>query len=338
MYSDSEPFSSEAAGRPDHGSPNAQSPSPVENASQRQDRTQWYWSPEHRDYIQYRGNELLLYREYQRSGYTTDTKSSESAEPPKAEDFYRGGSSSSRTSYGEFTTGQAPRQSRPDFGTFGRDLEARFHALRSPSQSEAAYGESRSTILDSTSLTESRPARSFDAPPDSRFRMVDKPKRFFSVGRIFKAVWFEPGGSDTVSRRADSEYTQECRPFHGERPYARFRWFIVVRKRLHHSLCFSITSSGGKASTQTGRGRSKDFVVLYSSSVVEPPDPSPEEGIVRKPIAVIIEDGQQFISPFARLDCGRIYTVEDNLQVMKIGRVLPESLPDLEAYFRESVE
>ena len=55
MYSDSEPFSSEAAGRPDHGSPNAQSPSPVENASQRQDRTQWYWSPEHRDYIQYRG-------------------------------------------------------------------------------------------------------------------------------------------------------------------------------------------------------------------------------------------------------------------------------------------
>lgn len=168
--------------------------------------------------------------------------------------------------------------------------------------------------------------------------MIDKPKRFFSVGRIFKTAWFEPGGQDAVSRRADLDYTKECLAFHGEKPYARFRWFIVVRKRLHHSLCFSITSSSVKGQTPTSRGRPRDFVVLYSASVVEPPVPFPEEGIVRKPIAVIIEDGEQFISPFARLDCGRIYTVEDNLKVMKIGRVQPDSLPDLEAYFKESVE
>ena len=43
-------------------------------------------------------------------------------------------------------------------------------------------------------------------------------------------------------------------------------------------------------------------------------------------MAVIIEDGEQYISPFARLDCGRIYTVEDNLKVMKIGRVHPDFL------------
>ena len=77
--------------------------------------------------------------------------------------------------------------------------------------------------------------------------------------------------------------------------------------------------------------------MLYSCAI-EPPAPFPEEGIVRPPIAVIIEDGEQFISPLARLDCGRVYTVEDNLKVMKIGRVQPESLPKLEEYFRESVD
>ena len=169
------------------------------------------------------------------------------------------------------------------------------------------------------------------------FRIVDKPKRFFSVGRIFKTVWFEPGGHDSTTRRADLEYTQECPEFHGEKPYAKFRWFIVVRKRLHHSLCFSITSYGGTSTAQTSRGRPKDFVVLYSCAI-EPPAPFPEEGIVRPPIAVIIEDGEQFISPLARLDCGRIYTVEDNLKIMKIGRVQPESLLKLEEYFRESVD
>jgi hypothetical protein len=110
----------------------------------------------------------------------------------------------------------------------------------------------------------------------------------------------------------------------------------VVRKRLHHSLCFSITTFGGKGATKASRGRARDFVVLYPAGV-EAPEPFPEENIDRKPLAVIIEEGQQYISPVARVDCGRIYTVEDNLKVMKIGRVHPDSLGDLEQYYKESV-
>ncbi|KAJ2906010.1 hypothetical protein MKZ38_003493 [Zalerion maritima] len=183
----------------------------------------------------------------------------------------------------------------------------------------------------------SRPrGNAFEQPLDDKFTYVDKPKRFFSVGRIFKTAWFEPGGQgQDVACRTDMEYTRACPAFHGERPFAKFRWFVVVRKRLHHSLCFSITTFGGKGATKTSRGRPQDFIVLHAASVPAPA-PDPEEKISRDPIGVIIEDGEQNISPFARLDCGRLYTVEDNLRVMKVGRVHPEHLQKLEHYFQES--
>jgi hypothetical protein len=170
------------------------------------------------------------------------------------------------------------------------------------------------------------------------FRVVEKPKRFYAIGRIFKTVWFEPSPQQGPSTAdPDVDWTAACPAFHEEKPFAKFRWFVVVRKRLHHSLCFAITTFGGKGATKASRGRARDFVVLYPHGI-EPPEPWPEEGIDRDPLAVIIEEGQQFLSPAARVDCGRIYTVEDNLRVMKIGRIHPDSLANLEECYKESVD
>ncbi|KAK1758330.1 hypothetical protein QBC47DRAFT_137444 [Echria macrotheca] len=173
---------------------------------------------------------------------------------------------------------------------------------------------------------------------DPEFDVIRQPRRFFCHGRIFKAVWFEPYGADAPARRADLDWTDECKPFYDTKPMAKFRWFVVVRRRLNHSLCFSITTFGGPGSAaKSRRGRAVDFVVLHRSSTL-PPEPYPEEEITRAPLSVIIEEGEQYISPWARLDCGRIYTVEHNLKVMKIGRIHPDSLDLLEDYFRKSVE
>jgi hypothetical protein len=170
------------------------------------------------------------------------------------------------------------------------------------------------------------------------FQVVAKPKRFFCVGRIFKTVWFEPSGSNLPKLQPDAEsWMDACPGFHGEKPIARYRWFIVARRRLHYSLCFSITTFGGAAArSKTGAGRPSDYVVLHRYNV-QPAAPYPEEGIKKHPIAVIIEDEEQNIAPTARLDCGRIYTVQDSLRVLKIGRVHPSSLSLLETYFKESV-
>lgn len=174
---------------------------------------------------------------------------------------------------------------------------------------------------------------------DHRFSVIAKPKRFFSVGRIFKVAWFEPRGQDTpVRRSSDSgpDWAAECPAFYGETPVAKFRWFVIVRRRLHHSLCFSITAYNRAAPNKTPRGRDLDYTVLYSSSV-DPARPYDEENITREPIAVIIEEGETYIAPIARLDLGRIYTVEDNLKIMKVGRVHPSSLDSLEEYYQDSV-
>jgi len=76
--------------------------------------------------------------------------------------------------------------------------------------------------------------------------------------------------------------------------------------------------------------------VLHSSNI-EPSEPFEVEGITKDPIGVIIEAGDESISPWARLDCGRVYTVEDSLRVMKIGRVHTGSLGLLEEYFKMAV-
>ncbi|KAK3939338.1 hypothetical protein QBC46DRAFT_364913 [Diplogelasinospora grovesii] len=157
---------------------------------------------------------------------------------------------------------------------------------------------------------------------------LDKLKRFFSIRRVFQTVWFEPGGEDKTPQRSDISWTRDCPAFHDQKPYAKYRFFVVLRKRLHYTLCFSITTAENRTGRPEAHGRLKDSVVLYSSKL-EPPRPAPVEGIKRKPIGIILEDDNTAITPFTRLNCGRIFT--------KIGRVHPDFIGLLEEYYKEAV-
>ncbi|KAJ4298419.1 hypothetical protein N0V88_003449 [Collariella sp. IMI 366227] len=162
-----------------------------------------------------------------------------------------------------------------------------------------------------------------DEPLDERhyraFSVILKPKRFFCFGRIFKTIWFDASSSS-------------------ETPVARYRWFVVVRRRAQRSLCFNITTYKvqGSSGTRAPCGMRSDYVVLHSANI-EPPRPYEAEGITKDPIAIIIEGREQFVAPVARLDCGRVFTVEDSMKVMKVGRVHPGSIGLLEEYYTECV-
>ncbi|KAL1842812.1 hypothetical protein VTJ49DRAFT_4141 [Mycothermus thermophilus] len=189
-------------------------------------------------------------------------------------------------------------------------------------------------------------AHAWDEPLGDDFQIVAKPKRFFTPGRIFKTVWFEPSPTTNTTTNSKPQpqpqtWTSQCPAFHGAKPLARFRWFVVVRRRPHYSLCFSITTAAASVAAATyntanGITRTSDYVVLHNANV-EPACPLPAENITHRPLAVIIEDSRQFIAPIARLDCGRVYTVEDHLPVAKIGRVHREYLDQLEEYYKQSV-
>ncbi|KHE83041.1 hypothetical protein GE21DRAFT_553 [Neurospora crassa] len=173
--------------------------------------------------------------------------------------------------------------------------------------------------------------------PIPQYLKIDKPRRFFTKGRIFKTVWFEPFGDYSASlcaRPAALACPESCPNYSKEKPYEHFRWFVVIRKQLHHSLCFAIVNGGAKSMAKN-RARGEHLAVLYSTSV-PPAEPDKEEGIVFGPLAVILEEGKQNISPLARLDCSRVFTVEDDLKVMKIGRVHPDFHGKLDEYYYEA--
>jgi len=180
-----------------------------------------------------------------------------------------------------------------------------------------------------------RPA--YEEPLGPEFSTIAKAKRFFCTGRIFATVWFEPSTEDVVQQQPKPRmWSSDCPAFHGQRPVAKIRWFVVVKRRLYHSLCFTVTTYAGKGASRTSRSRAGDHAVLFRANV-QPEPPYDDEDITRDPIAIIIEDAEYYISPIARLDCGRIYTVEDNLKVAKVGRVHPNSLSSLEQYYRDIV-
>lgn len=289
---------------------------------------QWEWDEDAKDYIYIDNGRKLLYTAYQRSRGDRAASELKSPTPQPKSPNTAPAEKPPPVSYPASLNSEA--ESWEDLGKASEVPEKEAQNIRSPRNVAAEPVPKALSPLPSKK-------RAFEVPLDERFKKVEKPKRFFSVGRIFKTVWFEPRGSETPVRRSDLEWSDSCTtPFHGKKPLAKFRWFVVVRKRLNHSLCFSITTFAGPGTARSRRGRAVDFVVLHSSDI-EPPKPYDEEGIVRNPIGVIIEEDEQYISPLARLDCSRLYTVEDDLEVMKIGRVNTESLVHLEEYYKECV-
>ncbi|KAG4429881.1 hypothetical protein IFR05_014638 [Cadophora sp. M221] len=166
---------------------------------------------------------------------------------------------------------------------------------------------------------------------DSRFTIADKPSRFFNVGRVFKTLWVEPAGA-TNSSIHQPGYNSVG---YGQFSYSKVRRFVVIRKRLHSCLCLAIHTYGGQGALKSDV-RSQDHAVVYSSREAEP-KPLPYENITTSGFAVVLEEPGETIAPMSRIDFGKIYTVEHNLKILRVGRVHPGHLPRLEEVFIEAL-
>ncbi|KAG4429996.1 hypothetical protein IFR05_014521 [Cadophora sp. M221] len=166
---------------------------------------------------------------------------------------------------------------------------------------------------------------------DSRFTIADKPSRFFNVGRVFKTLWVEPAGA-TNSSIHQPGYNSVG---YGQFSYSKVRRFVVIRKRLHSCLCLAIHTYGGQGALKSDV-RSQDHAVVYSSREAEP-KPLPYENITTGGFAVVLEEPGETIAPMSRIDFGKIYTVEHNLKILRVGRVHPGHLPRLEEVFIEAL-
>jgi len=164
---------------------------------------------------------------------------------------------------------------------------------------------------------------------DSRYTVRDQPSRYFQIGKIFKTLWTEPAGGTATD--LDKGYYRSVG--FGQRSFTKIRRFIVIRKRLHSSLCLPISTYGGQGAAKRDV-RAEDHAIVYPT---DDPEPDSDENLSKEPFGIIIEEPGETIDPKSRIDFGKVYTVEHNLKVMNVGRIHSADKNRLLRYFNESM-
>lgn len=118
--------------------------------------------------------------------------------------------------------------------------------------------------------------------------------------------------------------------------YWKIRRFVVIRARATYCLCLSIN-------TYQGQGATKSSVTTQDHAPIVPVDGEvhlhpDEQNLTKSPIRIKTEDASISIDPMARINFGKVYTVEYNLKVRKIGRIISESIRQMEDYFVEAAK
>lgn len=161
------------------------------------------------------------------------------------------------------------------------------------------------------------------------FGKIERPKKFFTRGRIFKAVWIETAGPTT----RDFENTTTVR--YGQTAYTDIRRFVVIRKKEDCCICAPIHTFGGRGGGKRSTRR-QDYALVFDTGKVETWD---RERLSKKEIPIIAERDDFNISyPQARIQFGKLYTVEFFTLVQQLGYVHKEALDTLEELFLESIE
>ncbi|KAI1352205.1 purine and uridine phosphorylase [Xylaria sp. FL0043] len=149
-------------------------------------------------------------------------------------------------------------------------------------------------------------------------QIVQKPKRFFRVGRCFVTQWVEPRSSrlGTQSHTHAAFSTKS-----NDGVFTEMRRFLVVNERFRSAWCVPIH-------TYQGRGTTKPDIRLCDHAKIFPyGDADPEwEFPLRQPIAIFIEGESDLhrLHPASLANFGKIYTIEHDVPVMNIGYV-PQS-------------
>jgi hypothetical protein len=97
-----------------------------------------------------------------------------------------------------------------------------------------------------------------------------------------------------------------------------------------------ISTYGGRGTTKNGLDPST-HAIIYMSDTTPSRLPS-ETGMTKKPLQVDPAGADQKLDAMSRADFARIYTVEDNVKVMNIGKISPSSMKDLVYYFHFALE
>lgn len=157
---------------------------------------------------------------------------------------------------------------------------------------------------------------SSDAPSDDEaareapgFETVREPKRFLKKGRIFETPTEIEG---------------------------KVRRYVVIRPKSKHCLCLAIRTYSRMATAKPGVNADDHAPLVCGQRQVEL---HPNERPLRKErLSVVVEEDSLRLNPMARLDFGRVFTIDHkDVHVRSVGRIDSQSMALLEDYFRAGI-
>jgi hypothetical protein len=133
--------------------------------------------------------------------------------------------------------------------------------------------------------------------------------------------WPEPGG-DFVKDRV------------GPPVVVKIRRFVVIRPKSTFCLCLPIHTYNGQATTKPGVVAQDHAAVVADNDEVQY---LPQEAeLAKTPIYIKVENTSTGpIDPASRINFAKIYTVEYNVKVRKVGRIVADSVWRMDQYFAE---
>ncbi|RYN42241.1 hypothetical protein AA0114_g10562 [Alternaria tenuissima] len=155
----------------------------------------------------------------------------------------------------------------------------------------------------------------------SDYTVINNPRAFFKKGKVFMVPWPELSG-DLVKGQA------------GPPVMVKVRRFVVVRPKATFCLCLPIHTYSGQATSKAGvAAQDHAPVVSEGGEVIYHEN---EAKLTKSPMYIKVEKSSTGpVSPMSRLNFAKVYTVEYNVKVRPIGRLIPDSVWRMEEYFME---
>jgi hypothetical protein len=147
------------------------------------------------------------------------------------------------------------------------------------------------------------------------FEDVRKPRVFFKLGRVFITPWCWP-----------EDHTGQL--------LTKTAKFIVVKATARSSICVCINSRSEQTNTTLGMAGNHHAALILQGAIVTHHEQG--EALTKDPIEMKIENDTLHIDPISRVDFTKLYTVEHNVKVQNLGRVVGPSVARLKHYVAEN--
>lgn len=154
---------------------------------------------------------------------------------------------------------------------------------------------------------------------DPRYRI--EPSNKFQPGMVFKVLWPEPSGQ-TDSKTSMASERQGIRDNYGGMIYVGFRRFLVIGNDSGHCTCVPIFTYGNQGCKKKGVKPEKHGIVTLAGRRARLVSGEPTPGLPTVRMRMIAEG--ESIAWQSRANYSKLITVEHNVKVFFIGRVLED--------------